>query len=88
MISFVYRNSPHNFKKQNAASVGPIAVIIPSFNFAKKAKGNDGTVARVKNEKAKQHVPRNTPYIDAEAMIGLKKYDDKLMNAIWGRYNR
>lgn len=58
------------------------------YSATRKPKASDGTVARVQNEKKKQNGSRTPQYIEAESMISLEKYDEKLMNAIWGRYNR
>jgi hypothetical protein len=49
------------------------------------SKGGDGTVARLQNEKTKT---KATQYNEMETSIQLDKYNGKLMNSIWGLYNR
>lgn len=58
------------------------------YSATRKQKGrDDGTVARVQKDKKKQNGKGNS-YIEAESTISLEKYNKKLMNAIWGSYNR
>ena len=51
------------------------------------AKHTDTTVVKYSKDKPKGGKPLNI-YAEMETTVSLAKYNGKLMNSIWGLYNR
>jgi hypothetical protein len=58
------------------------------YAAAKQNKNQNSTVARTEPKEKPKTTKHVNKYGDMETSLSLDKYNGKLMNSIWGQYNR
>lgn len=58
------------------------------YAAAKHVPEKEGAVARIQTKEKPKTTKRPNKYGEMETSVSLDKYNGKLMNSIWGLYNR